>query len=114
MTFLLANWRILGITAIIALFGFFLWHYDNLSDRAAEADMLEDELRAVVVAQEKANATLLKYEQDLFHERKRTAELTKELADEVSTNPVYASCVVPASGVLLYNRALKASSESNK
>lgn len=106
MTFLLANWRILGVTAVIALFGLFLWHYDALSDRAAEADMLEDELKAVVIAQEKTNAALLAYETTLQAERAKTEQLKGDLADAIKHDPVAFSCTVPSLGVQSYNKAL--------
>lgn len=64
----------------------------ELDRKAQDAKQAQTNLEALALAKELADA------------RNKIAELTEELNDEIDHNPIYTSCVVPKSGVLLYNR----------
>lgn len=64
-------------------------------------------LAGKVKSEEQAAADLIARDTSeiLDNLKKSNVELQKRLEDEISKNDVYKRCIVPASGVMLYNQA---------
>lgn len=58
---------------------------------------------------EEGNVLSADLETDLAASRNFYSDLRKQVNYEISSNPIYASCIVPANGVFLVNSALKGS-----
>lgn len=107
MTWIFLNWRWLApIAGAIALF-FAGWHFGSQHVQAkwdasaARQRMLTEEAidRDRKAAEERSNAL----EIQLAKLRQSNAKLTRRLNDEIPSNTVYSTCVVPPRGVSIIN-----------
>lgn len=96
-----------GLVLLVVILIGVMVHYIN---RAGVLDERLDNLRREAAELQKdidhANAIGLDLEKRLADALQINQKLKEDLDEEISNNPVYSSCVVPASGVLLLNQAL--------
>lgn len=104
---LLGNWRMLAISAGLALVIGFGTGYKtkSLFDNSAEATRLVAEAKAQKTAQAEADAKAAEWEKQLADLRVANKKLTGRLYVETK-KAIYSSCIVPDDGVRIYDDAL--------
>lgn len=95
-----------AILIVLILIGVMI-HYINRAGVLDERlDTLRKDAQRLQDDVDHANAIGLALESRLAAANQLTQKLKEDLDEEIRNNPVYRSCVVPASGVLLLNKAL--------
>ena len=94
----------LYITAVVAL-GLAIVYVRGLQDDSKQLDVVRGQYSYYVKRNEVLNKTSAELNIKINSLQKQKEALNKELNDE-RRNPVYHTCVVPANGVSLLNRAI--------
>ena len=102
----LLPYLLIGALALVGTGGVYIYvkHQGALAEREAN---YKAQIAAYKVSVDKANAISLALESKLEQSRMQINKMNERLKHELTKEPVYIECIVPASGVQLLNSAIK-------
>lgn len=98
--------RLFGYGVLVVAVIASAWVVNGWKEDAAAFEKLKDQVAAYQAKEAAAQKIATALEEELGKSAAVHQKLKERLRNELRKNTVYADCVVPADGVLLYNEAL--------